>query len=80
MTLESDSVVCRLESAQDLAKTYAKWQSVISAPDLDRKFTSTLSVIPVGIVITGAISFAIVVKSQLIYPLLRYLLWYSCRI
>ena len=66
MAFEFDFVVCRLESAQDLAKTFAKWQSVISAPNLDRKFATTLTVTPVGIVIAGAIFFAaVLVKSQL---------------
>ena len=63
---ESYFVVCRLGSAQSLAGTFAKWQSFISTPDLDRKFTSTLTVTPVGIVIAGVISFAaVLVKSQL---------------
>ena len=74
MAFESDFVVCRLESAQELAKTFAKWQSFISTPNLDRKLATTLTITPVGIVISGAISFAAVLvkKSQLfIYPLLR---------
>ena len=77
---ESDFVVSR--SAQDLAKTFSKWQSFVSNPNLDRKFSSTLNLTPAGMVITGAISFAAVfVRSQLLtYLLLRYLLWYSCRI
>ena len=82
MAFESDFVVCRLGSAQDLAETFARWQSVISTPNLDRKFATTLTVTPVGIVIAGTISFAVLlVKSQLlIYLLPRYLLRYSCRI
>ena len=77
---ESDFVVCRLGNAQGLAKTFTKWQSFISTPNLDRKFASTLTVTPVGIIISGAISFtAVLVKHQLfIHPLLRYLFWYSC--
>ena len=67
---ESDFVVYRLESAQDLAKTFANWQSFISTPDLDRKFSSILTVTPVGIVITGATSFVSVhVKSSAIHIL-----------
>jgi len=42
-----------LGSAQALAKTFAKWQSLISTPNLDRKFSSTLTVTPVGILISG---------------------------
>jgi len=57
----------KLENTQDLAETFAKWQSFISTPDLDRKFASTLTVTPVGILITAIHT----------YPLLRYLLWYS---
>ena len=57
MAFESDFVVCRLGSAQDLAKTFAKWQSFVSIPNLDRKLASTLTVTPAGIVIAGAISF-----------------------
>ena len=40
---------------QELAKTFANWQSVISDPNLDRKLASTLTVTPVGIVIAGTI-------------------------
>ena len=79
MAFESDFVKCRLGSAQDLAETFSKWQSFVSTPNLDRKLASTLTVTPVGIVIAGAISFA-VKKRLFIYSLLRYLLWYSCRI
>jgi hypothetical protein len=43
----------RLASAQGLAETFAKWQSFISTPDLDRRFASILTVSPVGIVIAG---------------------------
>jgi hypothetical protein len=51
-----------------LAKTFAKWQSVISTPNLDRKLTSTLSITPAGIVITGAIFFAAdLVKVSYLY-------------
>jgi hypothetical protein len=49
-----------LGNAQDLAKTFAQWQSVISTPKLDRKFASTLNITPVGIIISGAISIAAV--------------------
>ena len=52
-----ESDFCRLENAQDLAKTFAKWQSFISTPNLDRKLASTLTVTPVGIVIAGAFFF-----------------------
>jgi hypothetical protein len=44
-----------LGSAQDFAKTFAKWQSFISTPNLDRKLASTLTVTPAGILIAGAI-------------------------
>ena len=47
-----------------MAKTFAKWQSVISTPNLDRKLTSTLSITPAGIVITGAIFFAVVLVKK----------------
>ena len=57
-------------NAQSLAKTFAKWQSFISNPDLDRKFASTLTITTVGIVITGAISFAaVLVKVSYSYIL-----------
>ena len=39
-----------------MAETFAKWQSFVSAPDLDRKLASTLMVSPAGIEITGTIS------------------------
>ena len=46
-----------------MAETFAKWQSVVSNPNLDRKFSSTLIVTPAGIVITGAISSAAVLEK-----------------
>jgi len=36
-----------------LAQSFAKWQSVISAPDLDRKLASTATLTPAGMVIAG---------------------------
>jgi len=36
-----------------LAQTFSKWQSIISQPDLDRKFASQLLITPVGLIITG---------------------------
>jgi len=47
------SYTFKLESTQELAQTLAKWQSLVSTSDLDRKFASTLSVTSVGILITG---------------------------
>jgi len=47
------SFTFKLASAQGLAETFAKWQSFISNPDLDRRFASILTVSPVGIVIAG---------------------------
>jgi len=47
------SYTFELGNAQDLAKTFAKWQSFISTPNLDRKLASTLTVTPVGIIIAG---------------------------
>ncbi|KAF8804092.1 putative glucooligosaccharide oxidase [Phlegmacium glaucopus] len=37
----------------DFAKTFAKWQSVISTPNLDRKLASTITLTPVGMIIAG---------------------------
>jgi len=65
-------------NAQDLAKTFGKWQSVISTPNLDRKFASTITVTPAGIVISGTIFFLVKMCHHTF--LLRYLFWYSCRI
>ena len=72
MAFESDFVVCRLGSAQDLAKTFANWQSVISTPNLDRKLASTLTVTPAGIVISGAIFFAVVLVKKVSYLYIFY--------
>ena len=67
---ESDFVVCRLGNAQGLAKTFTKWQSFISTPNLDRKFASILTVTPIGIIISGAITFtAVLVKTSYSYIL-----------
>ncbi|KAF8804100.1 FAD-binding domain-containing protein [Phlegmacium glaucopus] len=38
---------------KDFAKTFAKWQSFISTPDLDRKLATTITLTPVGMVISG---------------------------
>ncbi|KIM38539.1 Glucooligosaccharide oxidase [Hebeloma cylindrosporum] len=36
-----------------LAKTFSKWQNFISQPNLDRKLASTLTVTPIGLVVSG---------------------------
>ena len=59
-------------NAQGLAETFAKWQSFISTPDLDRKLASTLTVTPVGIVITGAIFFCLKKKVSYSYIYILY--------
>ena len=66
MTFGSDFVFCRVGDHQELAKTFANWQSVISNPNLSRKFASTLTVTPVGVVISGRIPFLDVVHAILI--------------
>ena len=61
MTWESDLAFCRLGSHKALAQSFAKWQSVISAPNLDRKLASTATLTPAGMVIAGTIFFIIII-------------------
>jgi FAD/FMN-containing dehydrogenase len=49
----------RIGDYDALAQTFSKWQNIISQPNLDRKLSSTLTVTPVGIIISGiALSFS----------------------
>ena len=69
----------RIGDYHTLAQTFSKWQNIISQPNLDRKLASTLTVTPVGLVISGiALSFPNTPRTCYLFVLLsRHLFWHT---